>query len=49
MQRWLMDYETGDAIRLATAEEAVASEEAATRDGGAGVILVDGRRCYVEG
>lgn len=44
----LRDYETGESIREATAEERRASEEQAHRDGGAGVILVDGRRCYVE-
>lgn len=44
----LKDYETGEEIREATAEEREASVEAARRDGGAGVILVDGRRCYVE-
>ena len=43
----LHDYDTGEALRPATAEEADASREAAARDGGAGVIDVDGRRCYV--
>ncbi len=44
----LCDYETGEVIRRATAEEQAESIEAARRDGGAGVIVVDGRRCYVE-
>jgi hypothetical protein len=44
----LRDYKTGEAIREATDEEAAESSEAAERDGGAGVILVDDRRCYVE-
>jgi hypothetical protein len=43
----LMDYETGDAIRNATPAERLNSIEAAAMDGGAGVIVVDGRRCYV--
>lgn len=45
----LMDYETGATIRPATAEEQAAGREQTRRDGGAGVIEVDGRRCYVEG
>lgn len=45
----LMDYVTGESIRPATAEEAYRSTNAAAKDGGAGVIDVDGRRCYVEG
>lgn len=44
----LMDYATARRIRSATAEEARQSREAAESDGGAGVILVDGRACYVE-
>lgn len=44
----LCDYKTGEAIREATEAEAQASREAAKRDGGAGVILVNGRSCYVE-
>lgn len=44
----LCDYNTGDTVRTATAAEQRASIEAAAQDGGAGVILVDGRRCYVE-
>jgi hypothetical protein len=45
----LCDYNTGATIREATAEETKASIDAAKRDGGAGVILVDGKSCYVEG
>jgi hypothetical protein len=48
MMAKLCDYATGETIREATADEARASREAAEHDGGAGVILVDGRRCYVE-
>ena len=44
----LCDYKTGDLIRPAKAEEQAASRAAAERDGGRGVIEVDGRRCYVE-
>jgi hypothetical protein len=44
----LRDYETGSAIRPATMEEQEQSRAQARRDGGAGVIEVDGRRCYVE-
>lgn len=44
----LCNYTTGETIREATADEQRASIEAATNDGGAGVILVDGQRCYVE-
>ena len=43
----LMDYDTAEAIRPATVEERAESTEAAKHDGGAGVIDVDGRRCYV--
>lgn len=43
----LHDYETGDFLRRATHDEAASSRKAATLDGGAGVIRVDGRRCYV--
>jgi predicted nucleic acid-binding Zn-ribbon protein len=35
-------------IRNATPEELAASIEAAKHDGGVGVILVDGQRCYVQ-
>lgn len=45
----LCDYETGATIREATEQETSDSIAQAERDGGAGVILVDGRRCYVEG
>ena len=43
----LHDYETGDFLRPATSAEAAESRAAAALDGGAGVIRVDGRRCYV--
>lgn len=43
----LHDRDTGEAIRPATASELAASIEAAEHDGGAGIISVDGRRCYV--
>jgi hypothetical protein len=39
----LTDYQTGDDIRPATAAERVASDAA----GPEGVILVNGRSCYV--
>lgn len=42
----LYSYETGEAILEATKEELKASEEASAKDGGVGVILVEGRRCY---
>lgn len=45
----LVEYGTAKILRDATAEELSASVEAAKVDGGAGVIEVDGRRCYVEG
>ena len=44
----LCDYLTGDSIRPATAEERAESIDAARCDGGAGVIEIDGRPCYVE-
>lgn len=44
----LCDYETGDTIRPATPEEHAESRFAARKDGGVGVVVVDGRRCYVE-
>ena len=44
----LCDYETAETIRPATAEERAESIDAAQWDGGAGVIEVDGRTCYVE-
>jgi hypothetical protein len=43
----LHDYATGDVIRPATHAEHDASSVAARDDRGAGVILVDGRACYV--
>ena len=44
----LYDYKTGEAIRSATAAELAASIKAAKTDGGAGVIVVDGRSCYAQ-
>ena len=44
----LCDYLTGESIRPATAEERAESIDAARYDGGAGVIEIDGRSCYVE-
>jgi hypothetical protein len=43
----LHDLFSGDYIRQATPEEVAASIEAAQNDGGHGVILVNGRSCYV--
>lgn len=43
----LHDYRTGEVLREAAADELAASIDAAERDGGAGVIEVDGRTCYV--
>ena len=40
-------YDTGEELREATPAELAASVEAARHDGGAGVIRVDGVRCYV--
>lgn len=45
----LHDYRTGEYIRPATQAETDESIAQAARDGGAGVIAVDGRSCYVEG
>jgi len=42
----LIDYNTLEIIRTATADELRDSIEAAKTDGGAGVIDVDGRSCY---
>ena len=42
-------YEDGEELRDATPAELAESVEAARHDGGAGVIRVDGVRCYVEG
>ena len=44
----LINYETNEIIRKATKEEQAESIDAATHDGGAGVILVDSVRCWVE-
>lgn len=44
---WLYNYETGASIREATDKEYEASLHAARYDGGCGVILVDGKRCFV--
>lgn len=41
-------YSDATALRNATAEELAASIQAAERDGGAGVIELDGVDCYVE-
>lgn len=43
----LCDYETAEELRDATDAERRASILAARTDGGAGVILVDGRAFYV--
>lgn len=48
MDNDLRDYNTADYVRAATRAELEASREAAKHDGGAGVIKVDGRSCYVE-
>ena len=45
----LCDAETRELIRSATDAEVIDSRVQAWRDGGSGTILVDGRRCYVEG
>ena len=45
----LCDYRTGEQIRPATLAELTASMSAAHHDGGAGVIELDGRSCYVDG
>lgn len=44
----LMEYDTAKEIRPATKDERDESRDAATRDGGAGVISVDGVSCYVQ-
>jgi hypothetical protein len=46
-QEYLYGYDSGECLRRATAEESTASKASAIRDGGAGVIVVDGRACYV--
>ena len=43
----LFDYNTAEYIREATTAEVAESIAAAETDGGAGVIDVDGRHCYV--
>lgn len=43
----LCDHRSGDMIRLATQSEEDASIKAAKIDGGHGIILIDGRRCFV--
>ena len=45
----LNNYKTGETIRAATIAEYEASKAAAETDGGAGVIVVDGVSCYVDG
>lgn len=45
----LRNYGTAEVIREATLEEMALSVEAAEVDGGAGVIVVDGVSCYVDG
>lgn len=45
----LCDYETGETIREATEQETRESIAQAARDGGAGVLQVGGRSCYVQG
>jgi hypothetical protein len=44
----LCSYETGETLRRATIPEQAASRAAARTDGGRGVFLVDGVKCYVE-
>lgn len=43
----LYEYDTGEPIRTATPAEALESMDASDHDGGAGVILVNGKKCYV--
>lgn len=43
----VQDHQTGEGIRPATPAELLASIEAESHDGGAGVIVIDGRRCFV--
>lgn len=45
----VIDYRTGEDIRAATREEWERSVAQARKDGGAGVVTVDGRPCYVQG
>lgn len=44
---YLTNYKTGDVIRPATRDELRLSKAAAKRDGGRGVIMVDGVSCFV--
>jgi hypothetical protein len=44
---YVYDCRTIEKIRLATKDEFDASKKAAKIDGGYGVIIVDGRRCFV--
>lgn len=45
----LMDADTAEYIRPATADEIAASDAAAERDGGSGIFTtVDGRKAYTE-
>lgn len=45
----LCEYSTGTDLRAASREERDASREQAQRDGGAGVIILNGElRCYVQ-
>ena len=43
----LLDYTTGTILRDANAAELADSLAASREDGGAGVIMVDGKSCYV--
>jgi len=45
----LCDYHTGKELRPATATETRDSIEAAAHDDGIGVIVIEGRDCYVSG
>lgn len=44
---YVYDYESGNCLRRASKKEENLSKEAAKKDGGAGVIELDGRRVYV--
>ena len=44
----LLKYEDATVIGTATVEQILASQEAAKRDGGSGVIVVDGVSCYAD-
>jgi len=43
---YIYNYRTGAMIRPATADELKASREAARHDGGSGIIVVDGVKCF---